>query len=155
MATIISSVQAKFDSLSFDGKPNTLYFGQAPMLNPNGTKLDFPLMQFYHEGTSGPATLEGDPIQFWAFRFEGYAASIAGIEALTWGVWYNNLPPTERNGFAYASTWSVPDEYEFQSMEPVANTFPLFTQIPNMRDANSSPAYQSTWRMILQVHRIA
>jgi hypothetical protein len=148
---VLSAVQELFSTLSYDDRPPQLWLGDAPLKNPDGSMVDMPIAQFYHENTAGSTTFEYPSLQLWRLRFEVYSRTLDDCEWQCNGILFNNGPPEDHEGLAYTQTLPVPATYIFNAFNVVS--LPKFTRLAIQRTDKAEAAYQGVFMLDLVVQR--
>lgn len=149
---VLSAVQEKFASLSYDARPSRLWFVDAPLKDVDGSMLDLPIVQFYHENTQAPTTFEYISEEIWRLRFEVYTKTLDSCEAQCNGVLYNQDSPMNVAGLAFTADLAVPSNYQFNALNLISK--PIYKRLAIQRTADATAAYQGVFMMDLIVVQI-
>lgn len=149
---VFSAIQEKFDSLTYIGKPNQLWFGEAPLKDPDGNNVDLPLAQMYHESAGDITTFEYPSIQLHRIRFEVYAYQLDQVEHQCMGILFDNQDPQLAAGLAYTSSLPLPSTYQFLQFR--ITSLPVYRRIAQQRAQTTQAAHMGTFSMELEIQYV-
>lgn len=129
----------------------SLWFGEAQSVLPSGAATDFPLLIYYHEGSSPITSLEAMVVQIDTFRIEAWADTEAAVRSLIEAVMWGGSTPSSRAGFWLPLTFPTPTGWTFKSCLPAG--LPSYETVSDPRVANAKQFYRSEFRFTTMFDR--
>jgi hypothetical protein len=153
MTSIIKAIQTKWATLTFTGKPATLYLeDEIPLETPSGSATTLPLCWVEHKGTAYQTTFEGPAFLTWKYEFHCADTSYGIAESLMFGFLFNGSSPDSRGGFVLCDAIEMPATNSFLACQ-VAGEFTINRS--KKRQFQALRAYEATVPFQVQVERIS
>lgn len=148
--SVPGAAQDLYASLTFSGKPATLWFGQASLKNADGTTVDLPLVEFYQESGNTPVTMEHNPLMVeTVLRFEVWAKTLETCTSIVLGILFNGGAVGAGSGFFDGGTLTyAANSFSHRALEFAGPIFPaLFEGTLDPRSPDAGRAYRGTFRI--------
>jgi len=152
MTSIIKAIQTKWSTLTFTGKPATLYFGVVPLESPAGSAVDLPICWLEAKGVKYQTTFEAPALFTYSFDFRCTDDDLATVESMVFGFLFNGSSPDARGGFIMCDTMTMPSTYAFMACQIASE---VMIKPTDKRQKQALRAYEATVPFQVQVERIS
>jgi len=147
VTSIAAAVIARYGTLTFSGKPKTLWLGPASAKNGDGTSVDLPIVEFFEEQGQLDQTFEHHPMMVRVpFRFEVFGATLASAWAVTKGILWNGSTPDLAAGISTGATLTY-DANTYSHRGVKLLSWPMSEGMLDPRDPSAGRVYRVAWRI--------
>lgn len=141
--SVIGATIQFFGTLTFPGRPDTLWFDGIPLRDKFGNPLELPTVELTDGGTELEYDFQYNPMEVTNLTFTVRAVTLAEADGIVLGIRFNGQPVADRAGFDFMPPTSFP--VTGQSLKAYVPGSERRT-----RESARDPAAQPVYRIDLQ-----